>query len=216
MTSKKSKSIPNFKDSGGDNTDDTFVIFESKSKSDPCCGNVSETSFIRKGIQEMISESNKLFIKRSPLVVHSKDLPLRTKNTRLRKPGGAYRVVPTSPSKADVLDSDSGSCCSLSDFEVVNDLSNVANLPPCSSRLSEGDIKEKNTSQSPKHKPPLEKCLSVDSANTTAKEPSSVVETASDSIKALNLSPSKKKKRKVIVPYRMTPDGTKINFLCDV
>lgn len=70
---------------------------------------------------------------------------------------------------------------------------------------------------SAREKPQFQKSLSVDSAKISARKRDSIdsVESASESLTALNLSPVKKKK-KVTVPYRMAPDGTRVNFLCDV
>ena len=207
----KSASVPNFSESTRQTDDETFVVIEAKSRSDPGNGTIGETSFIRKGIQELISRANQSSLKRAPAKTQSKGF---TKGSS-KKPGGAYRIVPTSPSKADsMLESDAESLCSLNDYEVVSDLATEEPVPS-TSRLTPCHCDEEDSSDL-KPSSCLERSLSVDSAKLPTKTSPVGVETASDSLDALNLSPSKKKKRKITVPYRMTSDGTKINFLCDV
>ncbi|XP_066986045.1 uncharacterized protein [Macrobrachium rosenbergii] len=205
----KSISVPDFCNHERQATDETYVVYESKSKSDPCCETVGETSFIRKSIQEMISRANESSRKHSPTKPWLKGFSARG---HAKKPGGAYRIVPTSPSKASsMLGSDTDLVCSLSESKGVEDPIPGESLPS-TSRLTE-NIDEDDNSKKCKH--PLEKSFSADSAKLPTKTSPVGVETASDSLKALNLSPSKKR-RKVTVPCRFTSDGTRISFLCDV
>ncbi|XP_068225440.1 uncharacterized protein [Palaemon carinicauda] len=208
----KSKSVPDFCNLERQATDETYVVYESKSKSDPGCETIGETSFIRKSIQEMISRANESSRKQPFTKSWSKGF---SPKGHTKKPGGAYRIVPTSPSKASsMLGSDTDLVCSISDCKGVEDP--IAGEPlPSTSKLTENIDEDNPCTFSKKCKHPLEKSFSADSAKLPTKTSLVGVETASDSLKALNLSPSKKR-RKVTVPCRFTSDGTRISFLCDV
>ncbi|KAK4299636.1 hypothetical protein Pmani_028095 [Petrolisthes manimaculis] len=104
------------------------------------------------------------------------------------------------------------------DIENINETSKLLDEPTAStSRVRSNPLSTTCNLDSARDKPQFQKSLSVDSAKVSTRKRDSVdsVESASESLTALNLSPVKKKK-KVTVPYRVAPDGTKVNFLCDV
>ncbi|XP_071547763.1 uncharacterized protein [Panulirus ornatus] len=221
---KESANVHDVYDSGGQDTkvcaditkEEVFEMIKSKSRTDIGYDTVNETSFISKGIQDQIAKANQSFI--APCsssfehgISHTSSLKSGTK-----KPGSAQRVQSTSVAKSDdILEKDSDSCDILNDLE-VSDIPGGASPIPSTSRLTVDSCDEEDR-ESGKSKPPLEKSLSVDSAKMAVmKSKMESVESASESLTALNLSPVKKKRRKISVPYRITPCGTKVNFLCDV
>lgn len=215
--------VPDVYDSGGQDAkvcakvskEEVFVMIEPKSKTDIGDDTVNETSFISKGIQDQIAKANQSCI--APCSSSSGHVSSPTKSVKscTKKPGSAQRVQSASATKSDnASEKDSDSCDILNDLEISDSLGGAYPIPS-TSRLTDDSVEEDR--ESVRTRPPLEKSLSVDSAKMAAMKPKmECVESTSESLTALNLSPVKKKRRKISVPYRITPDGTKVNFLCDV
>lgn len=186
--------------------EEVFVVIESSTTE--CETGISETSFISKDIQKQISISNQLHTlpRTAKDSARRKEVPPRSPaKARPKTPGGAQRVhTPTPEAGSDPL-SPRGSHSPK-----------APKSPDASTRLlSDRDDDERET-QCDKEKPPFKKSLSVDSAKMSAvRARLDGSDSPSESITALNLSPVKTRK-KISVPFRMTPDGTKVNFLCDV
>ncbi|KAG7170960.1 hypothetical protein Hamer_G012533, partial [Homarus americanus] len=217
--------VPEVFDSGGQDTEvvddsskeEVFVLIDSKPRTDIDYHAVSETSFISKSIQDQISKANQSCVAPCSTKTESETpvSPTRSVKSRTKKPGGAHRVQLSSPSKTvNSQENISASCDSLNDSEVLGSPAAVDPIPSTSKLPLDSFDEEERISV--KVKPPLEKSLSVDSAKMAAMASKlECIQSTSESLTALNLSPVKRK-RKISVPYRVTPDGTKVNFLCDV
>ncbi|XP_047496302.1 uncharacterized protein LOC125043947 isoform X1 [Penaeus chinensis] len=195
-----------------------FVMIESVSRTDVNSEESSETSFISKGIQEQISKANQSSsIHSSPQVI-PKVSPMHSAKLGGKKPGGAQRIlVASADASLETSAGEPDSLGSLCDTEIESDL--VVNAKPIPSTSIMTDDPDEIEEEEPllKKPPPVGKSLSVDSADMISAVPKvEIVDAATESLTALNLSPVKRKKRRVSVPYRITPDGTKVNFLCDV
>ena len=184
--------------------EEVFVVIEPSTTD--CGAGISETSFIRKDIQSQIFKANQLQTLTDSSKSSTSKIEMSPRSpikSRPKTPGGAQRVPLHSP-KGD------------SDPHLPEDSDplNAPESPLASSRLlSDTDDIEV---ESDREKPPFQKSLSVDSAKMSAvRARLDGTESPSESITALNLSPVKTRK-KISVPFRVTPDGTKVNFLCDV
>lgn len=186
--------------------EEVFVVIESSTTE--CGSGINETSFISRDIQHQISKANQVHTlpRTAKESARRKEVPPRSPvKARAKTPGGAQRVqTPTSEAESDPQ----SPRCSHSP--------KAPESPSASTRLlSDIDNGEEET-QCGKEKPPFKKSLSVDSAKMSAvRTRLDGADSPSESITALNLSPVKMRK-KISVPFRMTPDGTKVNFLCDV
>lgn len=195
----------------GDSTSSTakeevFVVIESSTTE--CGAGINETSFISKDIQHQISKANQLHTlpRTAKESARRKEVPPKSPGkARPKTPGGAKRVrTPTSEAESDPQ----SPRCSHSP--------KTPESPNASTRLLSDTDHGEDEMQCGKEKPPFKKSLSVDSAKMSAvRARLEGADSPSESITALNLSPVKTRK-KISVPFRMTPDGTKVNFLCDV
>lgn len=186
--------------------EEVFVVIESSTTE--CGGGISETSFISKDIQHQISKANKMHTlpRTAKESARRREVPPRSPaKLRPKTPGGAQRVQTPSPEAESDPQSPRG-CHSPKSPE----------SPQASTRLLSDTDHGEEESHCNKEKPPFKKSLSVDSARmSAARARLDGSDSPSESITALNLSPVKTRK-KISVPFRMTPDGTKVNFLCDV
>ncbi|XP_045584979.1 uncharacterized protein [Procambarus clarkii] len=214
--------VPVVFDSGGQDKEvaedtpkeEVFVLIESKLRTDLGCDTINETSFISRSIQDQISKANQSSDVPCSPQTESELSPTSPLKSRNKKPGGAHRVNSSQAKSFSTPVDYSGSCDVLNNSEVLN---SPADPIPSTSKFNVDSCDEETRDSVIKAKPPLEKSLSVDSAKMTAiKSKMECVESTSESLTALNLSPVKRKRRKISVPYRITPDGTKVNFLCDV
>lgn len=186
--------------------EEVFVVIESSTTE--CGGSINETSFISKDIQHQISKANQLHTlpRTAKESARRREVAPRSPGkARPKTPGGAQRVrTPTSEAESDPQ----SPRCSHSP--------KAPESPSASTRLLSDTDRGEDQTQCDKEKPPFKKSLSVDSAKMSAvKARLEGADSPSESITALNLSPVKMRK-KISVPFRMTPDGTKVNFLCDV
>lgn len=219
----KSVDAPVVFDSGGQGKEvpedtpkeDVFVLIESKVRTDVGCDTFNETSFISKSIQDQICKANQSSGEPCSPNAEPWISPPSPVKSLTKKPGGAHRVHPTPTTESSNTSEHSASYNVLSDSEVLNIPSRVDPIPSICQLHAESCDEEARECVN-KIKPPLEKSLSVDSAKMTSMKSKMELESTSESLTALNLSPVKRKRRKISVPYRITPDGTKVNFLCDV
>lgn len=186
--------------------EEVFVVIEPSTTD--CGSGISETSFISRDIQSQISKANQLqtLPESSKSCTWKMEVPPKSPTkSRPKTPGGAQRVQTHTPEG----DSDP---YPPEDSHPLK----VPESPLSSSRLLSETEDGTEETKSDREKPPFQKSLSVDSAKMSAvRARLDGTESPSESITALNLSPVKTRK-KISVPFRLTPDGTKVNFLCDV
>lgn len=191
---------------GSEAKEEVFVVIEPSTTD--CGSGISETSFISKDIQRQISKANEMQTQSDSSKSGTWKIevsPRSPHKPRTKTPGGAQRVLSHSP-KGDSDSLPPEDSHPLADPE----------SPTASSRLLSEREDEIQGLMSDREKPPFQKSLSVDSAKMSAvRARMDGTESPSESITALNLSPVKTRK-KISVPFRVTPDGTKVNFLCDV